>query len=300
MPLVSILIPVCDSPFFATALDSALNQSLRDIEVIVSDDSVGHLAAEAVAAKADSRIRYVRNTPGLGFHGNFAQCHRLAQGQYLKFLNHDDVLRQDCIAQMVDALQQLGEVVSMVFTRRARINTAGQVLPDDIQTVPIAQRNGPFRGAMLGNHCLVESANRIGEPSAVMFRASDAAPNPASLFCLNGREFTCLADLALWLRLLAKGDAYFLAEPLCGYRVHDEQLQHAAPVRTLCRTERFYLPLEARSLGFLENPNDYRRVLEQSDRHIGWAAARPDLTHEERRICVAAKADLVAELALIS
>jgi glycosyltransferase involved in cell wall biosynthesis len=297
MPLVSILIPACDSPFFATALDSALNQSLRDIEVIVSDDSAGHLAAEVVAAKADSRIRYVRNTPGLGFHGNFAQCHRLAQGQYLKFLNHDDVLRQDCVAQMVDAFQQLGEVVSMVFTRRARINTAGQVLPDDIQTVPIAQRNGPFRGAMLGNHCLVESANRIGEPSAVMFRSRDAAPNPASLFCINGREFTCLADLALWLRLLAKGDAYFLAEPLCGYRVHDEQLQHAAPVRTLCRTERFYLPLEARSLGFLENPNDYHRVLDQSGRHIDWAAARPDLTHEERGICAAAKADLAAEFA---
>jgi glycosyltransferase involved in cell wall biosynthesis len=299
MPLVSILIPVCDSLFFAAALDSALNQSLRDIEVIVSDDSAGHLAAEAVAAKADSRIRYVRNTPGLGFHGNFAQCHRLAQGRYLKFLNHDDVLRPDCIGQMVDAFVQLGDVVSLVFARRARIDGAGRVLPDDTQTIPVAQRNGAFRGLMLGNHCLVESANRIGEPSAVMFRSSDAAPNPASLFCINGREFTCLADLALWLRLLAKGDAYFLAEPLCGYRVHDKQLQHAAPVRTLCRTERFYLPFEARSLGFLANPNDYRRVLDQSARHIAWAAARRDLTHEERGICAAANAHLAAEFALL-
>ena len=75
MPLVSILIPVHNSPFFAAALHSADAQSFRDVEIIVSDDSDDSLAEETVSVTTDSRIRYLRNMPKLGFHNNFAACH---------------------------------------------------------------------------------------------------------------------------------------------------------------------------------------------------------------------------------
>ena len=297
MPLVSILIPVYNSPFFAEALDSALGQTLHDTEVIVSDDSDNDRAFQTVSARSDPRIRYIRNTPGLGFNGNFAQCFRLATGTYIKFLNHDDLLRPDCIAQMVDAFEQLGSVISLVAARRTRINSRGEVLPDDEETLPIAKRNGLVRGLQLGNHCLTMSANRIGEPSAVMFRRADTMLNPDSLFCIHQREYTCLADLALWLRLLAKGDAYYIADAVCGYRVHNEQLQQAAPVRTLCRVERFYLPRDARRLGFLQDPADYRRVLDLAVKHVQWAASFPGATGEERQICADAMRDIALERA---
>jgi glycosyltransferase involved in cell wall biosynthesis len=304
MPAVSILIPVYNSPHFVDALDSALDQSFADIEIIVSDDSTNDDAHNVVLTKSDSRIRYVRNTPSLGFHANFAQCCLMARGTYIKFLNHDDILRGDCVAQMVDAFTQLGDTVSLVFARRARIDIFGNVMPDDIQTQPIAQRNGAFRAKMLANICLMKSANFIGEPSAVMFRrsavlenpAASPAANPTSLFCIGEQEFTCLADLALWLRLLTKGDAYYIADRLCGYRVHGEQLQNAAPVRTLCRTERFHIARAARTLGFLEDATEYRHVLDLSKKHIEWAARRYDITAEERDICDAAAARLEAEV----
>ena len=149
MPLVSILIPVHNSPFFAAALKSALAQSFRDVEIIVSDDSDNALAEETISATTDSRIRYFRNTPKLGFHGNFAACYQLARSKYLKFLNHDDILRADCVAQMVDAFEQLGPVVSLVAARRARIDAQGVTLPDNVQTRLIALRNGSFRGSLL-------------------------------------------------------------------------------------------------------------------------------------------------------
>ena len=300
MPAVSILIPVFNSQHFVHALDSALDQSFADIEIIVSDDSTNDAAHAVVLAKSDSRIRYVRNTPSLGFHANFAQCWVMARGMYIKFLNHDDILRSDCVAQMVDAFTQLGSAISLVFARRARIDALGNVMPDDIQTQPIAQRNGAFRAKMLANLCLIKSTNFIGEPSAAMFRRSDIIENtaatPTSLFVIGEQEFTCLADLALWLRLLSKGDAYYIADQLCGYRVHGEQLQNAAPVRTLCRTERFHIAPAARTLGFLEDTTDYRNVLNQSGKHIEWAAKRPDITAEERVICDEASARLEAEV----
>jgi len=300
MPVVSILIPVYNSQHFVGALDSALNQSFADVEIIVSDDSTNDDAHIVVLAKNEPRIRYIRNTPSLGFHANFAQCFEMARGTYIKFLNHDDILRSDCVAQMVDAFTQLGNAVSLVFSRRARIDLLGNVMPDDIQTQPIAQRNGAFRAKMLANFCLIKSTNFIGEPSAAMFRRGDLIADPAAnrnrLFCIGAQEFTCLADLALWLRLLSKGDAYYIADQLCGYRVHDQQLQNAAPVRTLCRTERFHIAPAARTLGFLEDVTEYRGVLDQTRKHIEWAAKRPDITAEERAICDAATAHLKAEV----
>jgi glycosyltransferase involved in cell wall biosynthesis len=296
MPSVSILIPVYNSSHFVQALDSALAQSFADIEIIVSDDSTNDDAHIVVLAKNDRRIRYIRNKPSLGFHANFAQCCLMARGVYIKFLNHDDILRADCVAQMVDAFTQLGDGISLVFARRARIDPFGNVMPDDIQTQPIAQRNGTFRARMLANLCLTRSSNFIGEPSAVMFRRNDVTASPSRLFCVGKQEFTCLADLALWLWLLTKGDAYYIADQLCGYRVHGEQLQNVAPVRTLCRTERFYIAIQARTLGFLEDATDYCSVLEQSKKHIAWAARRPDLTAEERVICDEAAARLEAEV----
>ena len=299
MPSASFLIPVYNSQHFADALDSALEQSFADIEIIISDDSTNDDAHNVVLAKNDSRIRYIRNTPGLGFHANFEQCYLMAHGTYIKFLNHDDILRADCVAQMVDAFTQLGDVIALVFARRARIDSFDNVLPDDIQTQPIAQRNGTFRANMLANICLTKSTNFIGEPSATMFRRRDVLANPAGLFCIGEQQFTCLADLALWLRLLTKGDAYYIADQLCGYRVHGEQLQNAAPVRTLCRTERFHIARAARTLGFLEDVTEYLQVLEQSKKHIEWAARRPDITAEERDICDAAAARLEAEVLLL-
>lgn len=294
MPLVSILIPVHNSAFFPRALASALGQTLGDFEIIVSDDSTNDAAAETVARYAEPRIRYVRNKPSLGFHGNFAQCYRLASGKYLKFLNHDDLLRPDCLAKMVDAFEQLGSAISLVFSRRTRIDANDQLLADDEATQPLAKRNGPFRGRMLGDHCLATGINRIGEPSAAMFRREDVSLNPDSLFCIDGREYTCLADLALWLRLLAQGDAYYFAESLVGYRVHDAQLQEAAPVRTRCRTERFYLPCDGRKLGFLQDLDEYRRVLDRGEKHIAWAARFLSATEEEQLLCETAMRDLAS------
>ncbi len=85
--------------------------------------------------------------------------------------------------------------------------------------------------------------------------------------------------------------------PLVGYRVHDTQLQQSAPVRTFCRTERFYLAVEAKNLGFLENPQDYRRVIERSKQHILWAWERPDLSAEEHAICETAMQNQMNEIA---
>lgn len=260
-PLVSILIPVRSARFFAPALASALAQVSVDIEVIVSDDSENDDVKTLVTECDDARVRYLRNTPALGFHGNFANCYTLARGKYLKFLNHDDLLHPECAARMVIPFEKFGERLALVCSRRQIIDEAGKILPDSAATHPLAEKDSILPGTSFANHLLQRSVNLIGEPSATMFRKSDIHLIDDTLFCIQQHRYMCLADLALWLRLLAKGDMGYLIEPLSYIRKHSGQLQQSSEVAATCITERFYLPRDARTLGFLSNDADYKSVL---------------------------------------
>lgn len=287
MPLVSICIPVYNSDFFHEALGSALSQSMRDLEILVCDDSTDDRAEITTRAVNDPRIRYVRNPERLGFQGNFAQCHRLARGEFIKFLNHDDVLHPRCVELMLSAFRP-GNNIRLAFTKRSRIDATGIILKDLQETAPLAEQSCFMEGFSLGNHCLIEGNNFIGEPSAIMYRREDVDLKDGKLFRIGERDYHCLADLSLWLRLLAKGDAAYILESLCGFRVHKQQLQRQAPIRTLCCVEYLHLLQEARPLGFLNNPAQYDRALKIATHYVALAHTRTDLSDEEKCICAEA------------
>ena len=74
-PLITIGFPVynIDEKFLYTALDSLLNQSYTNFELLISDDcstdSTSRICCEY--AKKDSRIRYIRQKKNLGHLHNF-------------------------------------------------------------------------------------------------------------------------------------------------------------------------------------------------------------------------------------
>jgi O-antigen biosynthesis protein len=103
-PIVSILIPAYRPRFFAAALASARAQTYPALEIVVGDDSPDGRIAREVGEAADPRIRYERHVPALGFAGNFTRTWQLARGEYVKFLNDDDLLAPDCVARLAAAL----------------------------------------------------------------------------------------------------------------------------------------------------------------------------------------------------
>jgi len=260
-PLVSILIPAYNPRFLGPCLQSALDQTYENVEILVGDDSEKSAGAEVAVAQAGQRVAYSRNAERLGFHGNFAALFLRARGHYVKFLNHDDVLEATCVARMVSAFEFLGPRISLVTSRRRLVDESGDVLLDTAATKPLADRDCTFDGRHLGDALLVQGVNRIGEPSTTMFRRSDVWPIEASLFRIHRRQYTCLADMALWLRLLARGSLAYLAAALSRTRVHRGQLQLSDEVAARCMVERYHLPLDARRLGFLQDEADFRSAV---------------------------------------
>jgi len=74
-------------------INSVLNQSYRDWELIVTDDvstdNIDEVVEEYV--KKDARIRYGRNKRNLGLPGNLNSCFPMASGEYVARIDQDDV-----------------------------------------------------------------------------------------------------------------------------------------------------------------------------------------------------------------
>lgn len=108
--LVSIVIVAHNNwPDLELAIQSALNQSYRAIEVIVIDNSSTDATARHLPELFGERIRYVRQ-PNTGEGGGRNAGFRLARGEFVQFLDGDDFLAPDKIEKQVAVFAGTPEV----------------------------------------------------------------------------------------------------------------------------------------------------------------------------------------------
>lgn len=279
-PRVSILIPAYNERFFAEAFASACAQSHEPLEIVVCDDSPGDVIENCIRSAEDKRVRYVRNDSRRGFEANFTQCLREAEGELVKFLNDDDRLRLECVATLAAAFEA-HPGLRLATSRRQVIDAGGAMRPDIPATQPVSFASCVIEGFELGNLALMNGLNLIGEPTTVMFRRADVAAD-GGIFTWGGKHYHCLADLSLWLRLLAEGSAYYHAAPLSEYRVHPGQAQREADMGIDCITERLDLVDAARRAGFLKSAMQYQIALTQIAALSSMWSARPGVTDQQR------------------
>ena len=297
-PLVSILIPAYNERYFGEAFASARAQEGVDLEIVVCDDSPGEAIGRTVAAANDARVRYVRNPANLGFGANFTQCFTLARGEMVKFLNDDDRLRPNCVATLA-AMLAPNPGVKLAFSRRVGIDGRGQRLPDGPALAPLSQLSALMSGRELGDFVLVHSMNVIGEPTTVHFRRADVTLEDGALFRWGGRDYHCLADVALWLRLLLQGLAYYTPNPLSEFRMHEGQEQHRTSVRVACFVERLWIVRQARAAGFIATREGHHAALSAVRARVAPLVGLPALTLPEAEALRGLLAEVDGEIATL-
>jgi glycosyltransferase involved in cell wall biosynthesis len=108
-PLVTIAIPTYNRPVALTrATQSALAQSYRHLEVLISDDaSSARELPELLAALSaqDDRIRAVRQPRNLGHAGNYDWLLHAARGEYFMWLADDDWIDRSYVERCLAELQ---------------------------------------------------------------------------------------------------------------------------------------------------------------------------------------------------
>ena len=279
--LVSILIPAYNERFFGEALASARAQSHPAIEIVVCDDSAGDAIERAVRDARDERIRYVRNPQRLGFHGNFTRCFEEARGDFIKFLNDDDRLRPRCVEGLLAGFQ-FDARVTLAVSRRAVIDDRGQQQPDIAPTKPLAPVSCMVPGIELGDFTLINGLNMLGEPTTALFRKRDVSLEAGDLFTWGATRYHVLADLSLWLRLLARGTAFYQAPVLSEFRMHAGQEQAGAAMDVASVVERLHLARQARRAGFVAHAALYQAALTRVRERAARILAKPETSAEHR------------------
>jgi len=117
MPLVSILIPVFNrEDFIGNCIQSALDQTIEDLEVVVVDNASTDRTwdvSQEYAAK-DSRVRIFRNERNIGPVKNWKRCIDEASGLYGKILFSDDRMHPTCLERCIPFL--VDPDVGLVFS----------------------------------------------------------------------------------------------------------------------------------------------------------------------------------------
>jgi glycosyltransferase involved in cell wall biosynthesis len=108
-PLVSIIMPVYRPDAFTDlAIESAINQSYHNIEIIVVDDGSGEEYTDRLAKwqQADPRVKVVLNKPNSGAYTSRNIGYSMAQGEFLTIFDGDDWQHPQKIQLLVDAAQK--------------------------------------------------------------------------------------------------------------------------------------------------------------------------------------------------
>ncbi len=226
-PTVSVCMPIYNSaPYLKQAIDSVLMQSFKDFELLIVDDCSSD-GSDKIASSyqgSDPRVRFERNENNRGMVGNWNYCLGQARGVYIHFMFGDDYfVSPSALELQVKALNQHPDV-SLVSSSRLIVDEAGKALDvwqgfrdlesaDPQHVVQACLKLYYLKNGTLKFGCL---ENYIGEPSAVMFRKSQAGTgfNP---------EYKQLVDLDMWFQLLKYGRFHYTSEPLIAFRRHDAQ-----------------------------------------------------------------------------
>lgn len=261
-PLVSILIPTHERPaYLREALLSALAQTHRELDIVITDNSASEASREAVddLVRGDSRVRYLRCPERQYYLENWLHGLSHCEGEYLNFLMDDDLFHPDKVARMAGVLARQPDI-AVVTSYRQLIDGRGRRLADLPDTAPLFGGDALVRGEVMGSRIIQAGVNLVGEPTTAMVRRADLA---GCFGFYAGRQYQVLSDVATWLRLLQRGALAYLREPLSQFRLHGGQDQRRELQVINANLEWLQLLLDARADGYyLKDSEAFHKALQ--------------------------------------
>lgn len=235
-PLVTIMIPTYNRPeYFEIALKSALGQTYRNLEIVVSDDSDNDLTERLIQKylQTDNRIKYFHHK-NFTFFDNWEWMYEYnnPKAEYINYLMDDDVFALDKIEKMIYYYLNM-EGITLVTSYRQIIDSDGRYLNNDPLLNRWTNEVKRFDGNVIGRFILMNLVNIVGEPTTVLVRKKYLKDNYYGWKKIPIEHV--LADYPTWLNLLSQGDVVYIPETLSFFRIHDgqDQANPAALLRSI-------------------------------------------------------------------
>jgi glycosyltransferase involved in cell wall biosynthesis len=194
----------------ARSIRSVLDQTLDDVEIVVSDNASSDTTPEVVASFADRGVQYERLERNLGSQANFTRALYLGSAPYVALLQDDDLMLPENLARKVALLDERPSV-AVAHAAFCYIDEHDRVTKD-YATWTHTRADVVEPGELFIRRSLGAGA-RINYSSAVLRRESVIGErfDPA-----DGRP----CDVGFYLRVARRGDVGYLDTPLVAVRRH--------------------------------------------------------------------------------
>lgn len=133
IPRVSIGLPVYNGEhYISETLDSLINQTYKDFELIISDNASTDGTEQICLSysKRDERIRYFRNSINLGAAKNYQLAFEPSLGKYFRWANSDDLFAPDSLLRCVEILDREPKVI-LVYPKTKFIDEHGRFISEN-------------------------------------------------------------------------------------------------------------------------------------------------------------------------
>lgn len=205
--LVSIIMPSWNtSNFIAESIQSVINQTYKNWELIIVDDCSTDNTDEVVSFYKDQRIKYLKNEKNSGAAITRNKALREAQGEWIAFLDSDDLWEPEKLEHQINFMKNNGYNLS--FTEYEKIDEDSKPLNIYVSGPEIVNKRKMYNYDYIGQLTMMYSTKEFG-----LIQIKDIKKNN---------------DYAIRLQLYKKDGtcAYLLKENLAKYRVRKVSISH--------------------------------------------------------------------------
>ncbi|MDR1327690.1 MAG: glycosyltransferase [Heliobacteriaceae bacterium] len=231
--------------YIGETIESVLNQTYTDWEMIIVDDGSTDGSVEVIKSYNDPRIKLIENGQNKGLKETLLTGIAQASGEWAAFLESDDLWTPDYLEKKV--------AIAKKYPKAALIFNDCELFGDEERFEDVNGHRVPNR-KWLRKQKFPKNIfygfyvhNRISTFSSVMCKKE-----PLQKLNFN-TPIECLLDWWLWIQLAEKNEFYYIDEKLTKWRLHRQSyIQNTPPLRTpLALQWKAYAMLGKKYLPFL-------------------------------------------------
>ncbi len=204
---ISIITPVYNSEkFIENTLNSIINQTYKNWELLLIDDCSSDQSVTIINhyIKDNPNIKLIKNTINEGAAVSRNKGIMMAQGDYIAFLDADDIWKPEKLEKQLEYMQK--QNCDVCFSSYELIDEEGNKLNKKVKALPVLSYKKLLKSNYVGNLTGIYNAKTLGKITS---------PN------LRKRQ-----DWLIWLNALkASGKpAHGIQEPLAYYRIREDSM----------------------------------------------------------------------------
>lgn len=221
MPRVSVIIPSYNhEKYIAEAIQSILDQTYQDFEIIITDDGSTDNTVEVIKTFQDSRIRLYCFNENQGAVAAANHCIQKAKGDFIALLNSDDVFFKNKLEKQIEILEN-NINVGAIFSYAQLIDENSNYIVNEehyYNKIFIQFNRSKFEWLnyfFYNGNCLCHPSILIKKECYETLGHYDP-------------RFAQLPDFEYWIRLCKKYEIFIIPKKLIKFRIRDNQANASA------------------------------------------------------------------------